>query len=196
MACRNRLDRVLESATQRQKRVMAAAAAGAAQVLFLALLLFGLHTHVFAQSAEIEMTLGGPIGTRLDPARLPEFMRPQLPTVLPPIVETRQTFQANLAEPQGAPDTTTPAEAISQDHVFPVLPGTYKSAGAKLVRLTLSITADGTIADASVAESSGIGDLDELAVAWVKSHWRYHPAMQNGIAIAVTTTAIVVFSAA
>jgi TonB family protein len=45
-----------------------------------------------------------------------------------------------------------------------------------------------------VVSSSGHADLDEAAVAWVKSHWRYQPAMQNGGAVPATTNAVVTFT--
>jgi len=47
---------------------------------------------------------------------------------------------------------------------------------------------------AQVTNSSGVAELDQTAVDWVVAHWKYRPAMQNGLAVASTADAEVVFN--
>jgi protein TonB len=61
------------------------------------------------------------------------------------------------------------------------------------VLLRLAINADGQVSDAEIVRSSGYDELDEAAAIWVKAHWRYLPALQNGQPVAATTTALVTF---
>ena len=62
------------------------------------------------------------------------------------------------------------------------------------VQLILSVTETGTVSGAQIRGSSGFRVLDDIAVAWVKDHWRYRPAMLDGKPVAVTTLAIVIFN--
>jgi protein TonB len=48
------------------------------------------------------------------------------------------------------------------------------------VTLSISVSASGTVTDATVVKSSGNDELDQAAIQWVKSHWRYKPAIRNG----------------
>ena len=57
----------------------------------------------------------------------------------------------------------------------------------------LRVADDGTVSDAVVDSSSGSREIDTLAIAWVKAHWRYRPALRGGLPVVVTTTAIVPF---
>ena len=61
------------------------------------------------------------------------------------------------------------------------------------VRLTLALDELGNVSGASVARSSGFAGLDDAAVAWVKSHWRFRPATQDGKPVASTVQADVTF---
>jgi protein TonB len=61
------------------------------------------------------------------------------------------------------------------------------------LRLRLSISAEGSVKDAMVEQSSGYPRLDDAAVQWVKGHWRYQPAMEGTRPVASTLSAIVTF---
>ncbi len=184
---------ILERASLPQERGAAITAVTLIHVIVALALLLGLRSHFPVASHEVEMTLGGPIGATTPP---PKFIVPKLPTALPPLAPSEDTFQANVVQPAGSPNVTMPAQAIAAEHAFPPLPADLPHRGGLLVRLVISITPDGAIDDATVQQSCGISALDDLAIAWVKAHWRYTPAMQNGQAIAVTTTAVVAFSSA
>lgn len=165
-------------------------------VLHVVLLLFfllGLHIYVVKPPQVYEMTLGGPVGDS-SKANPPEFIEPSLPTVLPPDIPSDMTIDANIgASAAGSPNVTRPAEAISEAHLFPKVPDAFKGMRPQPVRLVLVIAANGQISDAQVQSSCGSAELDAVAVDWVIRHWRYRPAMRNGMAVSENTTAILLF---
>jgi protein TonB len=55
--------------------------------------------------------------------------------------------------------------------------------------LSVSVSASGTVTDATVVSSSGDDELDQAAVQWVKAHWKYKPAIRNGEPAAGTVQA-------
>ena len=61
------------------------------------------------------------------------------------------------------------------------------------VQLRIVVDEQGNVAAAEVQISSGYTDLDAAAVAWVKAHWRYEAAIQDGHPTAATTSAVVTF---
>ncbi len=179
-----------------------AAAAGVVGLLHLGLiylLLAGLGQTII-QPAERELFLtfngGGPRVARSEIVK-PPIVLPQEPVVTPPEIEIADD-PANaiaVAPAAGGPGVTVPAEAIGTSHTVPVLPASLLTiARQAMLRLRLMVGTDGTITDASVDTSTGSQELDRLVVAWVKAHWRYRPAMRDGVAISVTTTALVPFS--
>jgi protein TonB len=107
--------------------------------------------------------------------------------------------QAPITVPRDTgPVTATPltlaATAIGSTHTIPLYPPFDRRLGHEgAVRLTLTIDAQGNVSDAAIAQSSGYDGLDQAAIAWVKAHWRYHPAMRDGKAVAATTQAEVTF---
>jgi protein TonB len=147
-----------------------------------------------ATPREVTISLiGGPTSLESIPPRPASLVAPTLLDLPPPVLEVNDSILiADAIAPSGSPNVTTPATAIAEQHTFPRMPLLSKEKTAT-VRLLLSIATDGTVVDASVAESSRNAALDSLAIAWVKAHWRYRPALQNGEPIAVVTTAIMTF---
>jgi protein TonB len=121
----------------------------------------------------------------------------------PPPVETQDYPTASNPPPNagtGGGDTgprlpsLTPARAIGSTHTIPDYPPIAARLGEQgSVRLTLRIDEQGIVTDATVVTSSGYYALDEAAIAWVKSHWRYEPALRDGTPIPASTNAIVTF---
>jgi protein TonB len=62
------------------------------------------------------------------------------------------------------------------------------------VVLDITVSAEGSVQNVSISKSSGDDDLDEAAMSWVREHWRYQPATQNGQPVAAQSEAQVVFS--
>jgi len=90
--------------------------------------------------------------------------------------------------------TLSPPLAIASTHTIPI----YPSIGIRLneegsVTLALNIDERGNVVDARMIRSSGYEALDVAAVAWVKAHWRYQPALRDGVPIPSSTTATVTF---
>ncbi|SRR5579885_653660 len=131
----------------------------------------------------------------------PTLVKPTEPQVMPPpeiVVQTPPPPAAISAPPQQPATNPVPVNAsaagITSTHTTPPYPPNARRLGEQgQVLLKIMVTPQGSVSDAQVARSSGYPDLDQTAVDWVKSHWRYKPAMQNGVAIASTTQAIVKF---
>jgi periplasmic protein TonB len=96
--------------------------------------------------------------------------------------------------PPGTGDVFAPLSAVAGTHTIPDYPALDRRFGHQgAVGLMLSIDAQGYVIDARLAQSSGYEGLDAAAIEWVKTHWRYRPAMHNGVPMPTTTRASVVF---
>lgn len=79
-----------------------------------------------------------------------------------------------------------PSASIALSNVSKLLP----------VVLKLLVAPDGTVVDANVSQSSGDGEVDDVAMSYVKANWRFLPALVNGrTAIQYWTTVAVRFAA-
>jgi protein TonB len=58
--------------------------------------------------------------------------------------------------------------------------------------MDLTVTAQGTVTDVAVSKSSGSSDLDEIAVACVRT-WTYKPATKDGVPVELKWKAQVVW---
>jgi len=113
-----------------------------------------------------------------------------IPPPLPPVQPTPQRVQPTPTPPV----VFTPARSIAATHTTPEYPALSRRLREQgTMRLKLTIDEMGIVTQAMVVNSSGFQRLDEAAVSWVKSHWRYTPAMQGTKAVASMADAIVEF---
>jgi protein TonB len=137
-----------------------------------------------------------------------QMQQPTLPTVQVPIVKidtprAAPTITTIVAPPHpqmaapvtvAPPPAPTPASGITRTHTIPPYPDVARRLGQHgTVTLRIAVGIDGSVTGASIATSSGSTYLDDAAVAWVKGHWRYKPATQQGKSIASNVMAAVVF---
>ena len=134
------------------------------------------------------------------PPANPTFHGPTFHMPVPPQWTTTDTDDYTGIHGQygNGPGTTftndTVARGVMSTHTTPPYPSIEARLGhAGTVTLRLSVAADGSVVDATVENSSGSSALDQAAIEWVKSHWRYTPATHNGVAVATTTEAAVRF---
>jgi len=143
-----------------------------------------------------------PVDVNLAQPTLPSVQAPQINIQQPPVAHTITTMVAPPAPPPVAPPVTTvlppaptPPSGIASTHTIPPYPDQSRRLGEQgTVRLRIEVAEDGTVSDASVVQSSGSSTLDDAAVAWVKDHWRYKPATQEGHAVSASVQAAVVFN--
>ncbi|HVU19827.1 MAG TPA: energy transducer TonB [Rhizomicrobium sp.] len=137
----------------------------------------------------------------LKPIRDSELPKPSEPVAVPKptftIAPDRPgAIQGSNIDP--APQPSIPdsfAAGIVNTHTIPEYPALARRLGEQgSVRLSLTISAAGDVVAATVVQSSGYADLDQTAVDWVIGHWKYKPAVRNGVAINSTTAAAVVFN--
>lgn len=106
-----------------------------------------------------------------------KFVGPVHAVAQPPPIEIVGQAGKQILPPR--PDPAFPNEAP---------PALSASAGAKASPLIVLVRAlieeDGKIGDAELAGSCGVAALDAYAVGFVKAHWRFLPATENGRPIA------------
>lgn len=96
--------------------------------------------------------------------------------------------------PPPPPVVFTPARAIAATHTIPEYPFVSRRLREQgTLRLKLTVDDKGLVTEAIVVNSSGFQRLDEAAVSWVKTHWRYTPARQGPKAVPSFADAIVEF---
>jgi periplasmic protein TonB len=120
------------------------------------------------------------------------YVPPTPPTAIslppPPPVVPRETT------PPPPPVILTLPRAIEATHTIPEYPALARRLREQgTLRLRLAIDEKGFVTAATLVSSSGFPRLDEAAVKWIKTHWRYAPAMQGAKALSSTAQAIVEF---
>ena len=134
----------------------------------------------------------------------PTLVRPSQPMVetpVKPVIVVDTPPQHEIFVPPAPPKPTNPqppadanASGLTGTHTVPPYPALARAASHQgTVLLQLVVSPEGAVANATVVTSSGFPELDQAAVAWVMSHWKYKPALQNGLAVASQTQAAVKF---
>jgi protein TonB len=131
------------------------------------------------------------------PPEITLIYAPPVPTTtisLPPPLPAPTVPPRVTPQPPTPPVVFTPARAIAASHTTPEYPFISRRLREQgTLRLKLTIDEKGSVTGAVVVNSSGFQRLDEAAVNWVKSHWRYTPAMQGNKPVSSMVDAIVEF---
>jgi protein TonB len=166
-----------------------------------------MQKHPSELMAKVEETPPPP--EKLPPPPPPEMVKPPPPFVPPPDIAISNeapvtntiTTQAVVATPppvQKPAGITAPA-SIGRPHNCPqgkwYPPMAIRLNQEGTTTLAFKITADGSITDVTVAESSGHDSLDQAAISCAQS-WQYKPAMQNGSPVEVPWKASIKWSLA
>jgi protein TonB len=143
---------------------------------------------------EIKVAVERPHDQKLPPPPPPpDLAKPPPPVVPPPEIVIQQQAPAaaittvlHKEVPQQAPAISSPV-GIGRPHVcgqkyYPEASIRLQEEGTTV--LSFTITADGEVQNASVAQSSGHDRLDQAAISCAET-WRYKAAIQNGQAVAV-----------
>ena len=126
------------------------------------------------------------------PAPIQQVQRTTPPPQTPPPRPAPITPPAPPAAP-AVPDSGP--VGIASTHTTPPYPAVARRLGKEgTATLSISVSASGDVTDASVVSSSGNEELDQAAVEWVKSHWRYKAAIRNGQPAPSTIQAAVKFT--
>lgn len=121
------------------------------------------------------------------------------PTIAQPDIKIQDDTPSKITLREGPPTTTAPppdanATGLTSTHTTPPYPDLARLLGQQgTVVLQIVVSAQGTVASATVVQSSGYPDLDAAAAAWVQAHWRYNPALQGGVPVPSQTRAAVKF---
>jgi TonB family protein len=184
---------------RRNQRSLALVSVALLHVLLFYMVLWSSHlTQAPASGHEMQLDLpsGGPRVAKGAPPRVDLAAPSEVSVPLPDIVVDTAPETPSIALPyaSGGPAVTVPAEAIGETHTSPPLSDSLLAVARRaLLRLHLMVGTDGSITKATVDNSSGSPQIDALTVAWVRSHWRFRPAMRDGQPVEVVTTAVVPF---
>jgi protein TonB len=129
------------------------------------------------------------------------LVKPTTTTVVvpKPTIEVQQTTPNTIAAttqqtPPNPPIPNSSASGLMNTHTTPPYPAAARRLSQQgRVTLLLSIDANGAVTNAQVKVSSGYAELDETAIGWVIAHWRYKPAIQNGVPVASASLAALKF---
>lgn len=163
-------------------RALGIAAAGLVQAALVYGLVTGLHIGSFPiHTGPLKLVDVADPTKPIDPPPQPVFDKHTV-VVLPPTDLVIETPRAK--EPSGLTGEaglTTGGQSIASTHTIPPYPDLSRRLGEEgVVELSIMVTPTGQVADAFVVKSSGFPRLDEAAKSWVKSHWRYRPALSGG----------------
>jgi protein TonB len=126
---------------------------------------------------------------------------PPIPPLQPWTTDSgpRTTITTTSIAPTQQPSVSAGANrapiSLTATHTVPPYPPIARRIGAEgKVTLQLTVTPEGRVSEAEVVTSSGRGDLDQTAQAWIVAHWTYKPALANGVPVISKTLASVTFS--
>lgn len=188
---------IMEQPLWSRSRMISLGLVGLVHLALLYALLSGLANKVVKiippvlQATIIESTT--PEKQQLVPPK-PQMEKPEEPAVAPPdiVIDTDVALPIRQSVQTEAPSSPVSAAAkgINNTHTTPPYPEQERRAGIEgTVRLHIYVTAQGTVSNASVVQSSGNAELDSNAVSWVIAHWKYKPALASGEAVASETDA-------
>jgi periplasmic protein TonB len=135
----------------------------------------------------------------------PDLVKPPPPTAIvpefqvqteappPPITTVKQAPPAPPVR-VAAPPPPTELKPIARTHSIPPYPTISQRLGEQgTVTLKVTIGTDGSVTEDSVEKTSGSDRLDQAALDYVKSHWKWQPPTTNGQPTAATTLVNVKF---
>ena len=172
---------------QRHRRYAAIAFAVVLNSLFVWIVVGSLKFPSSNGPREIHLTLAS--FTHADVASLPRVPEPTLPVIEPPEISIQTDVPASA--PSAAAASSVLAPRPDPSHPNPLPAAAEIGAGsvdAVAMILKIMVLPDGSVTDAIVVKSSGRQETDMAAIAFVKSKWRFLPALLGGNAIQYWTT--------
>ncbi len=108
---------------------------------------------------------------------------------------TQETARSGANQINAMTERLAPTLDPAHVNVQPELPGTLGRVIPELaLRLDILVLPDGSVFDARIVQSTGETEFDKLAVGWVKTNWRFLPAIKDGQPVEAWTTVMVHFA--
>ena len=172
---------------QRRRKYAAVALAGVLNILFVWIVADSLSPLLSPASREIHLTLTPFTHADVAPSlRVPE---PSLTVMEPPAISIQTDAPTSAPAAASASVVLAPRPDPAHPNPLPAIAeiGAGNAAAVAMV-LKIMVLPDGSVIDAVVVKSSGQQETDMAAVAFVKSKWRFLPALMGGTAIQYWTT--------
>lgn len=151
----------------------------------------------FGVPREIHMVLFGPAAVSqpsLTAPAPPPLESPQVAEIVAPDFSIDADASPEV-DSDGAAMLVPPRPDISKAHILPRLPtklGYQPNVAPPVLRIL--ITADGKVGQAIVVRSSGLPQVDAVALSFVKSNWHYVPAELDGRPVEDWITVVIHFA--
>ncbi len=101
--------------------------------------------------------------------------------------ERKKEAPTTASAPVAKDENVAPDKKVRYKHV-PSLPESVNSSKVgrvkALVKVAISVSAEGAPTTVSIVQSSGNAELDRLFMRWVKENWSFYPAEKDGKPIA------------
>jgi len=124
------------------------------------------------------------------PPPLPKFETPQEAMVAPPdFVASEATIENGVPTPAHA-QLLAPRPDPSHINAVPPVPE-GQAEKLQTVVLTIHVLPSGAVTEARLSKSSGSGEIDQLAIEFVRKNWKFLPATLNGAPVEYWTTVFV-----
>jgi TonB family protein len=128
----------------------------------------------------------------------PNFLRPKIPDVPVPTVEIARSDPSEETKPKASVNAQTlPARSDpASPNDEPKIPAGFGGAtqlGPIIVIADVLVLEDGSIGDAKLVGTSGLSELDDAALSFIKRYWRFLPAVKDGKATKDRITVEVLF---
>jgi TonB family protein len=166
-----------------RRRVLSSVFAIALNIGLIAIIAGSLNPSPLHGADELHLVLAP--STRSETVTIPRPPDVELPVLqMPDIVIARDT-------PDAAPPTLA-ASLVLAPRPDPAHPNPgFTSGRSGSVILKILVSADGSVADATVEKTSGAQDADRSAIAFVKTQWKFLPALLEDKPIQYWTTVVV-----
>lgn len=119
---------------------------------------------------------------------------PSIPVMMPPEIVIQNDDSAAAITSASAAMVLAPRPDPAHPNLAPAAHVQSAAASDVPVILKILVLSDGSVADASVIRSSGDGEADNDAIAFVKMRWKFLPALLEGKPIRYWTTVAVRFA--
>ena len=178
---------------QNTRRLVALGVVALIHVGFIYALAAGLAQSLYQKlPEEIKVAVEQPKLEKAPPPPPPDLAKPPPPFVPPPEIQIQSEAPSTNAittqqkvQTAPPPPVSTPASVGRPHSCLQNYPETAIRLNEEgVTTLAFTVTADGSVDNVQVANSSGHQDLDEAAMSCAK-HWKYKPAVQNGAPVAV-----------
>lgn len=153
-----------------------------------------LHLQSALRQPEVHATIfSAPVIAGLNPPEV-HLLSPDVMLAPVPDIAIAQDTRSSSISVTSMSQVLAPRPDPQHVNASPGLPAAFAKLGSNVsLILRIFVQPNGSVSEVEISQSSGDGRLDQFAIDYVKTHWRFLPALVGGAAIADWTTVLVPF---